>query len=231
MRETLLSVTPYCTSLTEGCRFYDLASLPEFVPELREEIRQALADNDGVFTSNALQSMKKMDSLLKESLRVRPLSIGSLPFQLLHPITCSSKPGSFQRKVLQPFTLSTGQVIPAGVIIEVPAGVVNADPEVFPNPAEFDPLRFYKLRQQAKEAGSAEGGASNQFVSVSQKGLTFGYGRHACPGRFFAANEIKMIVANTILRYDVGLDMGHTERYANLEFSSMVSLCCLEMCL
>lgn len=125
--------------------------------------------------------------------------------------------------MLRPFTLSNGQVIPSGTMIEVPAVAVNSDPEVFPGPLEFDPLRFYRLRQSAKAQGSVEGAALNQFVSVSQNSLTFGYGRHACPGRFFAANEIKMILANVLLEYDVRMPEGTTGRYPNIEFAHMVS--------
>jgi cytochrome P450 len=59
--------------------------------------------------------------------------------------------------------------------------------------------------------------AHNQFVSVSPNSLTFGYGRHACPGRFFAANEIKMIVARAVLTWDVRNVGGLGGRYPNLE--------------
>lgn len=87
----------------------------------------------------------------------------------------------------------------------------------------MDALRFYRLRQDAKERGSVEGAALNQFVSVSQNSLTFGFGRHACPGRFFAANEIKMILANCLLRYEFKNVVGSTQRYPNIEFAHMVS--------
>ncbi|KAH7015594.1 cytochrome P450 [Ilyonectria destructans] len=194
----------HTTTLTATNAFYDVAASPELAAELRAEAQQALTENDGIFTSNALQSMKKMDSFLKETLR-------------LHPATMAS----FQRKVLKSFTLSNGQVIPAGVTIEVPAVAVNSDPEVFPKADEMDPLRFYRLRQAAKASGSVEGSALNQFVSVSQNSLTFGYGRHACPGRFFAANEIKMILANFLLRYEVKNVIGSTKRYPNMEFAHM----------
>ncbi|KAH7012740.1 cytochrome P450 [Microdochium trichocladiopsis] len=194
----------HTTTLTATNALYDLVALPDFIDELREEAKKALAENEGVFTSAALQSMKKMDSFLKETLR-------------LHPATMAS----FQRKVLQTFSLSNGQVIPAGVTIEVPAVSVNSDPEIFPNPDKFDPLRFYKLRETAKDSGSVEGAALNQFVSVSQNSLTFGFGRHTCPGRFFAANEIKMILVNAVLRYDFKMPDGCTERFPNIEFAHM----------
>lgn len=125
--------------------------------------------------------------------------------------------------MLQPFTLSNGQFIPAGVTIEVPTVAVNADSNVFEDAEKFDALRFYRVRQQAKETGSAEGAALNQFVSVSQSSLTFGYGRHACPGRFFAANELKMVMANALLKYDIKNADGRKERYPNIEFGHMVS--------
>ena len=32
--------------------------------------------------------------------------------------------------------------------------------------------------------------------------LIFGYGKHSCPGRFFASNEIKVIVIHMLLKYD-----------------------------
>ncbi|KAM0426396.1 hypothetical protein ACHAPT_008442 [Fusarium lateritium] len=194
----------HTTTLTATNAFYDLAAIPEAQKELRDEVRETLSQNGGIFTSQALQQMKKMDSFLKETLR-------------LHPATMAS----FQRKVLQPFTLSNGQKIPAGVTIEIPAVGISADPNVFPSADKFDPLRFYKLRQQAKDDGSAEKAALHQFVSVNQSSLTFGFGRHACPGRFFAANEIKMILANAILQYDIKLVEPATERYPNIEFAHM----------
>jgi len=46
------------------------------IGELREEIRSVLSQNGGVLTSAALQSMKKMDSVLKETLRLHPPNFG-----------------------------------------------------------------------------------------------------------------------------------------------------------
>lgn len=62
-----------CTYLS---RFYSLAASPELVEELREEIRSVLADNDGTPTTVALQHMKKLDSFLKEVLRIYPATMG-----------------------------------------------------------------------------------------------------------------------------------------------------------
>ncbi len=99
---------------------------------------------------------------------------------------------------------------------------ISYDDEVFPDADNFDAFRFYKLRQKAKDEGAIEGAAQNQFVSVSTHSLTFGYGRHACPGRFFAANEIKMIMANALLKYDIKCMEGTKGRYPNKEFGTQV---------
>ncbi|ROT43005.1 cytochrome P450 [Sodiomyces alkalinus F11] len=196
----------HTTTMTTTNAIYTLAAMPELTPMLREDVQQALSASGGQFTSLAMQKMRKLDSFLREILRYYPIAATS-----------------FNRKVLKPFTLSNGQVIPAGVVIELPAGDVAFDEDLFPAPHVFDALRFYKMRQAKDQAGSgvkaAEAVANAQFVSVGASSLTFGYGRHACPGRFFAANEIKMIMATFLLDYEVRLPEGVTERYKNLEFS------------
>ncbi len=204
------SLFPQKLTHPSAARFYNLAAYPAIIPELRAEVKQVLSEHDNQMSTAALQSMKKLDSFLKETMRFHP-------------------PGaaSFRRKVLRPFTLSNGQRIPAGVIIEVPAQAIARDPAVFPEPDKFDALRFYKLRQEARDNGEVEASAQNQFVSVSPSSLTFGYGRHACPGRFLAANEIKMVIANALLLYDIRNVEGVEERYPNMEFGGTVSFSAL----
>lgn len=58
--------------------------------------------------------------------------------------------------------------------------------------------------------------ARNQFVASSEENMAFGFGRHACPGRFFAATQIKIIVAKLLLNFDIGMPDGMTERHAQL---------------
>lgn len=138
---------------------------------------------------------------------------------------------SFQRKVLKSFTLSNGQVIPKGRIIEISAGSVSKDSEFFENPETFDALRFYNIREAKQQPEVARSGrspaeivANSQFLSVGTSSLAFGYGRHACPGRFFAANEIKMIMATALLHYEIRMPDGVEGRYENLVMGSQVSI-------
>ncbi|KAK4224648.1 putative cytochrome P450 E-class, group IV [Podospora fimiseda] len=189
----------HTTTMTSTNTFYNLAAYPQYIPILRDEIKSVLAQHNGVFTSLALQNMKRLDSFIKESMRLDP-------------------PGSasFTRKVTKTFSLSTGEVIPEGVQIEVPAEAICKDPEIFPEPEEFRPWRFYELRESMK--GDYEA-AQHQFVSIGPTVLTFGWGRHACPGRFFAANELKMIIANALLKFDIKMPGGEEgKRWRNFRF-------------
>ncbi|KAM6503662.1 hypothetical protein JOM56_000605 [Amanita muscaria] len=43
----------------------------------------------------------------------------------------------------------------------------------------------------------------HQFVSLSVDYVLFGHGRHACPGRFFVANELKVMLSHVLLNYDI----------------------------
>jgi cytochrome P450 len=43
----------------------------------------------------------------------------------------------------------------------------------------------------------------HQSVSPDLNFVSFGTGRHACPGRFFAVYEIKALVAHVLMTYDV----------------------------
>ena len=60
-----------------------------------------------------------------------------------------------------------------------------------------------------------------QFVSVTPENMGFGFGEHACPGRFFAANEIKIILARIILDFDLKAPEGIKERYPNVIVGSL----------
>lgn len=60
---------------------------------------------------------------------------------------------------------------------------------------EYRPLRHYV----------AEGEAMQRQVPATQLSgdfLSFGLGRHACPGRFFAVQTIKAMLAGLLLRYE-----------------------------
>lgn len=91
--------------------------------------------------------------------------------------------------------LSDGTVIPKGAIIAVSAHT-NQDETVYPSAQTYDGYRFYKKRQ---EPGNEQ---RFQFVTTTRESFGFGHGVHACPGRFFAANESRIFLIHMLLKYD-----------------------------
>lgn len=77
------------------------------------------------------------------------------------------------------------------------------DPNLYPNPDKFDGYRFLRLREAV--------GAENKYqaVTTSPEFTFFGHGQHACPGRFFAANEIKLLFTYMLLYYDFKFPESH----------------------
>lgn len=76
------------------------------------------------------------------------------------------------------------------------------DPAVYENPDKWDAARFLRLRSQPDRANEGH------LVSVSSDHFGFGYGIHACPGRFFAVHELKVIVCHLLVKYEWKLAPG-----------------------
>ncbi|KAK7935615.1 Cytochrome P450 monooxygenase ATR2 [Apiospora marii] len=176
----------------------DVVIRPDLVDELRAEIKRVLDDHDGVATTHALYEMKLLDSVMRESQRWNPISQVRFP-----------------RYMTKPVTLKDGTQIPSGIFIETAIGPVNQDPKLYPEPGVFDPHRFHDLRNATKpDPINYKTREQYQFVTVTKENMAFGYGKHACPGRFFAANEIKLIMVHILLQYDLRMPDGATERYS-----------------
>ena len=103
---------------------------------------------------------------------------------------------SFNRIALGSITLSSGLEIPAGTHLSVASRNILFDPEITPNPEVFDGLRYYNLR------GNSTEGNKHLFTNADGTNMSFGAGRYACPGRFFASMELKLLLAYLLLNFD-----------------------------
>jgi cytochrome P450 len=97
------------------------------------------------------------------------------------------------------FTFSDGTTVPQGSLVSVSAHTVHRNEKVYEDPLKFDGFRFSKMRE---ETGKKVG-----MVSSSLDHFSFGHGRHTCPGRYFAACELKLMFAHIITTYDVKLEV------------------------
>ncbi|XP_006458669.1 hypothetical protein AGABI2DRAFT_115703 [Agaricus bisporus var. bisporus H97] len=175
---------------------YDLAVHPEYLDDLREEVEGAIREHG--WSKVAIQKLRKLDSFIKESLRVNPTS----SLVLL-------------RKTLQNWTTTDGTLIPAGSFLGV-AGSATQSKNAFEDAHEFKGFRFAEMRDRDEGLDSMK----HQMVSLDAEHIIFGYGRHACPGRFFAVHEIKIMLAQIILEYDVQMENGSMDRPPSLSFES-----------
>ncbi len=106
--------------------------------------------------------------------------------------------------MIKPIDLSDGTHLPPGTKLLTPLAGISHDERFYSDPETFDALRFWRLRQAKPEDANR-----HQFTSTGDMNMNFGAGKHACPGRFFASNTTKMVLAFFLLNYDVKLKDGH----------------------
>jgi len=157
------------------------ASMPHYIQPLRDEV-QAVIAKDG-WSKASLGNMHKVDSFLKETQRYGGLAVTSL-----------------MRKALKDFTFSDGTVIPKNAFVCVASFPIHHDEEYYINSDVFDGFRFADMRTSEGE------NIKHQLVATHASYLPFGYGKNACPGRFFAAISLKAMLAHLVLAYDVKLE-------------------------
>ncbi|KAI3337517.1 cytochrome P450 [Xylariaceae sp. AK1471] len=174
--------------LTIGALIYDLCAYPELVDIMREEY-EGIVDKDGNIPRGGFNKMVKMDSIMKESQRISPITVLT-----------------FERIFTDDRTLRDGFTIPAGSQIGVPNFQIGMNPKFYSNPEKFDPLRFEKLRNDPDTANKT------QFVSAHAQSMSFGYGRHACPGRQFMDQEFKAFLVKLLTNYDLKFKDGQTRQ-------------------
>ena len=71
------------------------------------------------------------------------------------------------------------------------------DPDIYSDPNKFDSTRFLRLREQPGEE------KAHQFATTTPAHMGFGHGQYACPGRFFASDEVKIVLCFLLLKYDM----------------------------
>ncbi|KAA8894730.1 cytochrome P450 [Sphaerosporella brunnea] len=164
---------------------YQVLSEPDCIEPLRAEVDEALVEGNG-WTDDALNRMSKLDSFIRETLRLR----------LPAPFTTT-------RRVLQPLQLSNGLKLRPGMLISSPSLGVNTDEEIYPDAERFDGYRFYDAA--TKTARPSAGTTTKDFLS-------FGAGNQVCPGRLLAVKVIKLVVGGLLHDFDLAFDNGRKER-------------------
>ncbi|KAI0451599.1 cytochrome P450 [Xylaria acuta] len=185
----------HTTSLTMQGLIQNLAATDSslsYIEILREECRAALEEAGGTWTRDAVQKLRLVDSTIRESLRVSPFIVFGLPRKVIDPqgIIIDADNSKYH--------------IRSGKIISLPIEHTHYDEDLYPEAHQFNIFRFSHTRA---ETGSGESGLESSTakpaVTLDDQFLTFGYGKHGCPGRFFAVHLMKLILAHILLNYDI----------------------------
>ncbi|PVF95398.1 putative cycloheximide-inducible protein CIP70 [Serendipita vermifera] len=156
-----------------------LLAYPEYIQPLREEIEEIIKQHG--WSKDSIGKMVKLDSFMKESARISPLGTQVAA-----------------RKVLKPFTFSNGVTVPVGSTISCPLYALHFDDDIYHDANQFDGFRFLETKEHQEKVE-----ARKTMYTTSKIYMTFGHGRHACPGRFFASLELKAVMASLVLGYDL----------------------------
>lgn len=194
---------------------------PDLVVVLRAEMIDVLGREGWAKTS--LYNLKLMDSVMKETQSLKPIqSSKSQTSSHLTKHANDSISVSLGRIAEADVHLSDGTFIPAGMKCAV-ANTSRHDPALYDSPFEFDGYRFLRMRQTPGKENQAHfvtnspeslAARSRDRIALRAQGMMLGHARvtrhglHACPGRFFAANEVKILMCHLLLKYDLVLPPG-----------------------
>ncbi|OAG39648.1 hypothetical protein AYO21_06116 [Fonsecaea monophora] len=174
-----------------------------YLEHIREEASSIIAADNGHWTKAGIAKMYKTDSALRESSRLGSFLGAGMMRQVVVPGGITAPDGTF---------------CPYGSRVAVPTNGVHNDSKLYPDAATYNPFRFSVERDlSAVEPSETPKDKNNpttttteeyirkanlSFVSTSPIYHPFGHGRHACPGRFLAANELKLLLAYMVQNYD-----------------------------
>ncbi|KAK9693329.1 hypothetical protein K7432_013972 [Basidiobolus ranarum] len=204
----LIFASIHTTSMNSNFTLYYIAAYPEYVDELlkeQDEVFKELGITDTsnpvtTWTSDVIRKLEKLDSFVRETFRFRDDHL-ALPHRHME---------------FKDIKLANGMVVPNGQHVSLDhEEIYNNEEWQGANPEKFDPWRFVGKNKQATKIGA-------DF-------LPFGIGRFACPGRFFAIQEIKTVLSIMIRNYHVTMvdkfqiiDVGNSIRlpYGRVKFEN-----------
>ncbi|KAI7220963.1 hypothetical protein KC333_g2045 [Hortaea werneckii] len=199
----------HTTSTTLGTALLDIllnpsstAVLAELRPEAERILPQLPSD------PKKAREMLKMDSLLRETLRIHSM--------FAHGMTRRVMPAEGIRIPDSDLWLPQGSHV-AALVIPPQATLLNRFEEGGGGSGEDDgwewkPFRYCDQTRK-KESGSGQRDESQEqpkgkqppTTQISTSFLSFGLGKHSCPGRFFAVQTLKLMLGYLVTRYDFEL--------------------------
>ena len=162
----------------------------DYVSELEAECKKVSKSHGGLDKREAVDALRHVDSTLRESMRVSEVAV----FNLFRDVISGS------------VDIGNGILIPPGVRMVFPTQNIHLDPDNYEDPRRFDAFRFSRESEPGiVRDQSGQRTERKLLTTTSPSFLPWGYGRHACPGRWFAAQTMKQALAYIVMNYDVEL--------------------------
>lgn len=171
---TITSVHTMADLLTQAV--INLCIYPDVVRALRDETVRVTLRNG--INKAALNDACLLDSFLKETQRLKPFASASLFRRATYNVCLDDK-----------VCLRRGQNICVAHRMW--------DDNCYEEAARF---RYDRWLRSGGDAGPR---LDKHLVATSEDFTAFGHGRHACPGRFFAAAAVKIALMHILLKYDL----------------------------
>ncbi|KAL4756766.1 cytochrome P450 [Aspergillus foveolatus] len=147
-------------------------------PEHTQPLRAELEAEYSQFLQTG-RGLPLLDSFIKESARLTPVESMST-----------------RRQALAPFEFSDGTKLAVGDWACTPVRAIMQSEALYPSPLEFHGFRFVDPAASPKPSSLCDADASWHV---------WGSGRMVCPGRYYAAAVMKLVLAQIILEYDCRL--------------------------
>lgn len=163
----------------------------EIVGALEEECRLVLASQNstGLASKAAVDKLYRLDSTIRESMRVSDVGVVTLPRDVV---------GN------QALDLGNGILAPPGTRLVFPTQSMHLDPEYHEDPLRFDPFRFSRPFENNDSSSLKSQDINRRLLVTLEPGfLAFGYGKRACPGRWFVAQMLKQALGYLVMHYDI----------------------------
>ncbi len=182
-------VSSWTTSYAFSYCILDLYNSPckeDFVAGLRSECDLIKNEYGSIGLKGAVDKMYRVDSAVRESLRISPFSVVALP------------------RIVAGSGLNIGNdiLIPPGVRISFPFQAMHHDPDNYESPLEYDAFRFSR-QYEGPKGQNIRDEERLLSTSVSESYIAYGYGKHACPGRWLASQMLKQALAHILLHYEI----------------------------
>lgn len=134
---------------------YDVAARPSYIADLQEEIENTLGSDARSWTQEGLVRCIKLDSFVKESMRLNGMGCLWMP-----------------RLTLREFAFSDGTTVPKGTFLATAVNVIHRDESVYEDANAFKGFRFVNMNAREEQ------GRMPRITSPSSSFLAFGKGRH-----------------------------------------------------